>query len=251
MELLFPILGLVAGLLTTLTQSKTNWCAVQEKYCSGKEHVGCEPNSFPHNPECRNITLVPMDSRTKHLIVTLHNSLRNEIAGGRIEGFPQAMQMRQMRWDDKLEELAQAHVMHCEFKHDQCRATPEYPFSGQNIFYQASIGYETDPREAIDRGIRAWFDEWKETKPSVIEKLTQDQSKVFHFTVMANDQNNYLGCAMIKYLTPENGEMMDGFLLTCNYQFTNVLGQKVYEKGKSCSGCPRGCGPIFKDLCRD
>lgn len=58
MELLFPIIFLMAGILTTFTLIKTNWCDVQAKYCDGKEHVACEPNSLTTNEFCSNITYI-------------------------------------------------------------------------------------------------------------------------------------------------------------------------------------------------
>lgn len=250
MELLIPLIGLAAGLLTILSLSKPNWCEVQVNYCSGKEHIACEPNSFAHNELCRNVSFSPMDSATKDLIVHLHNYYRNEIAGGRIQNFPEATKLSVMHWDDTLQYLAEAHVAHCRFEHDQCRATPQYPYSGQNIYLQATLGYVPNATQAIERGIEGWFEEWKTARPSLVDKLTRDQSQAFHFTVMANDRNNRVGCGMIKYLSPEKSQLFDAFLLTCNYEYTNILGQPVYARGKACTGCASGCSSKYQSLCK-
>lgn len=252
MELLFPIIFLMAGILTTFTLIKTNWCDVQAKYCDGKEHVACEPNSLTINEFCSNITYIPLDVNLKNLIVDLHNQYRNDIAAGKIPGFPSAKRMGVMQWDETLQFLAEKHVIKCRFEHDQCRASPTYPYSGQNIFYQATIGIKMDPKKAIESGITGWFEEWRKARVSVVDSITLDQSKVFHFTVMANDRNNRVGCGMIQYRMPEQGMLFDAFMLTCNYEYNNILGEPTYSKGGPCSECPAKskCSSEYKALCK-
>lgn len=252
MELLFPIVFLMAGILTTYTLIKTNWCEVQTKYCNGKEHVACEPNAFITNDFCSNVTFIPLDDTLKDLIVSLHNQYRNEIAAGKIPDFPSAKRMGEMQWDETLQFLAEKHVIKCRFEHDQCRATPAYPYSGQNIFYQATIGHKMDRKKAIEFGILGWFEEWKQARISVVDSITMDQSQVFHFTVLVNDRNNRVGCGMIQYRMPQRGMMFDAFMLTCNYQENNILGQPTYLRGAPCSDCPAGskCSSEYKALCK-
>lgn len=60
---------------------------------SGKLHVGCNATddfgeSCPTNAE-----VVPMDDKLKELILDMHNSLRSELASGKMEGFNSAEQM--------------------------------------------------------------------------------------------------------------------------------------------------------------
>lgn len=250
MALLIPLIGFLAGLLASIGLSKVNWCEVQQKYCSGKEHIACVPNSFSPNKLCRNVTLIPLDIRSKSLIVHLHNQYRNSIASGQIRKFPEAKKISVMKWDDTLEYLAGKHVSHCTFSHDQCRATPEFPHSGQNIFMQATLGHFPNATDAIERGLLGWFEEYLYANPSIIDRLTPDQEKVFHFTIMVSDQNNRLGCAMIQYLWPEKQNLFDAFMLTCNYEYTNILNEPVYRKGPSCSNCGvSGCSSTYKALC--
>lgn len=65
-----------------------------------------------------------------------------------------------------------------------------------------------------------------------------------HFTVMVNDKNNAVGCALV--LHESNGYKMD--YLVCNYGYTNVLGQQVYEPGWPASKCAKK-HPFYKGLC--
>lgn len=253
MELLIvSFVTFIASLFATYSQLRIDWCEVERRYCSGKKHIACEPNSFAYNDRCKNASLLPMSAAQKNLIVHLHNHYRNEIAGGRIKKFPEAKRMGEMKWDDTLQHLAGVHAKHCTFAHDECRAPPQYPYSGRNIFYQATLGYVPNATDAIERGLKGWFEEWQEAKPSLVDKLTADQTQVFHFTVMSHDKNNRVGCAMIEYLAEEQQSKtpFDAFLLTCNYEYTNVLNEPMYEKGKACSSCPSGCSPIYKALCK-
>lgn len=60
---------------------------------SGKLHVGCNATddfgeSCPTSAE-----VVPMDDKLKELILDMHNSLRSELASGKMEGFNSAEQM--------------------------------------------------------------------------------------------------------------------------------------------------------------
>lgn len=250
MALIIPMIGILAGLLASMGLSKVNWCEVQQKYCAGMEHIACVPNSFPTNKLCRNVTLIPMDSRSISLIVHLHNLYRNSIASGDIKKFPKAKKMSVMEWDDNLQFLAEKHVPHCTFQHDQCRATPRFPLSGQNIFFQGTLGHIPNATDAIEQGLLGWFEEYRDAKSSLVDRLTLDQEKVFHFTVMVSDQNSRVGCAMIQYLWPEKENLLDAFMLTCNYEFTNILNGPIYQKGSPCSGCGAlGCSSTYKALC--
>lgn len=65
-----------------------------------------------------------------------------------------------------------------------------------------------------------------------------------HFTVMVNDKNNAVGCAMVRYQA--NGYKYN--YLVCNYGYTNVLGQQVYESGQTASRCARR-HPFYNGLC--
>lgn len=251
MEIFISLIGYIAVMLTALSLSKIDWCEIQGKYCGEKEHIGCVPNSFPHEKSCRNVSVLPMDLTTKKLLVHLHNHYRNKIAAGKIGKFPEASRMGVMQWDDTLQETAELHVSHCHFAHDQCRATPQYPYSGQNIYFQATVGYEPNSTDAIERGLKGWFEEWKMAKPSIVDRVTTDQTKVFHFTVMVNDRNNYVGCGMIQYKTKEKAGTMDAFMLTCNYQYTNIINQPLYQKGRHCSNCSSGYSTRYKALCKN
>lgn len=63
-----------------------------------------------------------------------------------------------------------------------------------------------------------------------------------HFTAMAQDRTNRIGCAGSVYNGAER-------LLTCNYAFTNLQGSHVYEIGDTAAGCKTGTNPDYPNLC--
>lgn len=70
------------------------------------------------------------------------------------------------------------------------------------------------------------------------------RKKIGHFTVMVNDKNNALGCALIRH-------QYGGFkyhYFACNYSFTNILQQRVYQPGPPTSRCRRQ-HPVYTGLC--
>lgn len=65
-----------------------------------------------------------------------------------------------------------------------------------------------------------------------------------HFTVMANDKNNAVGCALVHY---QDIDYKYNYFV-CNYGYTNIPGEQVYESGKAASKCAKA-HPDFKGLC--
>lgn len=62
----------------------------------------------------------------------IHNSLRNRIARGEVEGYNPAVRMASMVWSFELEKLAELAVKRCIVKLDQCRNTETFRYTGQN-----------------------------------------------------------------------------------------------------------------------
>lgn len=75
-------------------------------------------------------------------------------------------------------------------------------------------------------------------------RIDQFRKAIGHFTVMVNDKNNAVGCAMIRH--QENGFKYR--YLVCNYGYTNILGRPVYEKGPTGSKCSKR-HPVYEGLC--
>lgn len=108
-----------------------------------------------------------MSTKRKNLILRLHNRLRNKVALGKLPGYPKAVRMPILRWDNELAYLAELNVKQCEMKHDECRNTDKFKYAGQNLAY---IGGGTQPNaERIKTLVKAWFDEYKDANSSFID----------------------------------------------------------------------------------
>lgn len=84
--------------------------------------------------------------------------------------------------------------------------------------------------KAVDQGLIEWFEEWKIASSGIVEKLSKTDSKAFHFSVMVNDNSNRAGCDLLQYTFPAGSWTYDAFMLTCNYQYTNMLHPDVRER---------------------
>lgn len=62
-----------------------------------------------------------------------------------------------------------------------------------------------------------------------------------HFTQMAQDKSNRIGCGAARYNKNER-------ILTCNYARTNMMGQVVYTAGAAASKC-KSKNPTYTNLC--
>lgn len=82
------------------------------------------------------------------------------------------------------------------------------------------------------------------TKNSIFLFWSTGSKKIGHFTIMVNDKNDAVGCALSRF--QENGFKYN--YLVCNYAYTNILQRPVYEKGATASKCKKR-SPVYKGLC--
>uniref|UniRef100_A0A336MC68 CSON012961 protein n=1 Tax=Culicoides sonorensis TaxID=179676 RepID=A0A336MC68_CULSO len=231
-----------------------NQCIAQDpKYCdpnlcaSGRAHIGCPGVAVNQCPsDAREISLT---GTLRSLILERHNANRNRLAGGQLSGLTALLPARRMptiEWDDELANLAKINAMRCTFGHDQCRNTAKFRYAGQNIGW--SKGYSSD-QSAIEVSLDGWWNEYKNTRQSDIDRygssliyLMNSSYVIGHFTAMSQDRANRIGCGASAY----NGNER---IIVCNYAFTNVVGQRVYESGTTASGCTTGRNPTYTNLC--
>lgn len=249
MKFLFCILALVAAVSA---QSDIDWCAVKTQYCGTKPHIACNPNDFTVSGLSSNVKMLELTQKMKDSILAAHNNYRNQVAGGEFNstyGFPAAAKMTEMKWDDTLQYVAEVHAAYGEMSHDKCRATPAFRYSGQNL-YQSMSSANTlvgAAESVINKGVVAWFDEIEIADPALVDKLLSSHMAAGHFSVMVNDLNNFVGCGASTFDYLYNGRNWYGLLLTCNYQYTNMLNTPTYVRGTPCSSC--NCSATYPNLC--
>ncbi|XP_055693715.1 antigen 5 like allergen Cul n 1-like [Lutzomyia longipalpis] len=223
--------------------STIDWCQMEEKYCNGREHIACEPNSFEYDPDSSGIEIVRMSKELKKVAVDTHNRHRSSVASGKIPGLSSATKMEKMVWNDHLAYVAEQHVKHGNFEHDQCRSFAQFPLSGQNL----GIIYSSIPlrnlSQTLEDHINLFFDELtivRDSMPSCIDTFTSYSPACIeagHFTVMVKDINNAVGCAMAKFQAIYTGRPYFTVLTTCNYAHTNLISHQIYARGKPCLEC--------------
>lgn len=214
-----------------------DWCSIQKKYCGKRLHIGCKTNYISEG-NCSNANLIEVTDNLKELIVNRHNEYRSFLASGFLNGLPPAKKMQEMKWDVSLAYLARLHVQNCQFKHDQCRATPENHFAGQNLGAFSSKVFDTNIERGIRDMIKQWFKEIRYNPVSRTGSFTSPVDKTFgNFTAMVRENNNKIGCALIRFQETKNYKIRYLTMLTCNYAESNAIENAVYAVGKPCSGC--------------
>ncbi|XP_055716985.1 antigen 5 like allergen Cul n 1-like [Phlebotomus papatasi] len=233
----------VAFAIFVASSEATDWCAMEDEYCNGQEHIMCKPNSFTMGQNVRNIQMVEMTADLIQVAEDRHNFHRSNVASGSVDGIPSASAMRKMVWDEDLELVAAEHACYANFEHDQCRSSTEYPHAGQNL----AVAWSSVPFTNIAQQFESFIDDWYNEMPivrdgrlSCIDSFTTSNPNCMdagHFTAMVNDINGFLGCALVTYEEDMGGEWWYAIMATCDYQGTNMIGDPVYVTGTPCSQC--------------
>lgn len=159
--------------------------------------------------------------------------------------------MPTLAWDAELAKQAANNARSCDFKHDKCRNTAVYSFAGQNLAISYFYGMTKTIESLIMEGIAGWWNEFKDTTQAQLDKYPNGYTgpAIGHFTQMASDQTNRIGCAM-QYWKKDN--QWETYYLVCDYALTNMIGSAVYKKGPVGSGCTTGVNtsPGLGGLCK-
>ncbi|GAB0101029.1 hypothetical protein DMENIID0001_171500 [Sergentomyia squamirostris] len=225
-----------------------DWCAMQQQFCDGREHIACEPNTFKiAGDDVRNIQQVPMTADMKKMLVDRHNMYRRRVALGEESKLACASKMRQMTWDDNLAYTADAHAKHARYDHDSCHGFTDFPQSGQNLAgYFVTHPYANLTETAqnlVDVLYTGEMIALRDDAPSCIEKFSGSLEcpRYGHFTIIVKDSNRALGCAVYTFDKKYNGDWWYAILLTCNYGDNNIMDAPIYAKGEPCSECTGAC----------
>lgn len=158
--------------------------------------------------------------------------------------FKPASRMATMQWDDELAKLAVLNVKQCVMKHDACRNTDRFKWSGQNLAWR--WGRPAPSAEAsIVGGIDSWFNEYKDATQANLDKYSSTKAVIGHFTAMVNDRNTRVGCGMLRQPKDNGAE----FFFACNYAQTNILNRPIYVSGTAASKCTKGKNSKYPALC--
>ncbi|CAG9807637.1 unnamed protein product [Chironomus riparius] len=216
----------------------TDYC----KLCTN--HIACNNTGTFANACSSDAVIAELSQAEKNLIVIVHNQLRNKLAGGMLQGFQSATNMSLVAWDSELAQLAELNVRQCEMKHDHCRSTDNYPYTGQNLAETTIYSIYPNINTIIVYNINAWFDEYKLTNQTQMSSCCQDGSG--HFTQLIQYRTIAIGCALAIFTNQDTKTD----LMACNYSFGNILEYPVYIAGPAASTCANGNDKVYKNLCQ-
>ncbi|CAG9810783.1 unnamed protein product [Chironomus riparius] len=236
------IITISIGLASTTVY---NYCS--HNLCSLTEykHITCTATG-DLSPSCSsNAQIIDLTGADKKKILDLHNRYRNRIANGDESGFSSAAKMATLEWDDDLADYAGLNVRRCRDEHD-CHNTPEMKYSGQNLFFEAKTDtFERDISSFIDSAFQSWWDERTSASQDDINSCCGAPGKIPHFLMVVSDRANRVGCALSQYEGPYGKTTY----IACNYSFTIITGQAVYETGEPASKCQTGANAKYPALC--
>lgn len=120
-------------------------------------------------------------------------------------------------------------------------------YSGQNVNYVATYGggaqYSPIPK-FIDDSVNIWYNEKQYASQNNIDNCC-GSDKIPHFLEVSNAKANKVGCAISQFTSVQGLKSY----IVCNYSYTIITGQQVYESGSPGSKCATGPNPDYPNLC--
>lgn len=110
------------------------------------------------------------------VILDRHNQHRNTIAGGKLRGYKAAGRMATMKWNNELASIAAYNVKQCRMKHDKCRNTNSFHFSGQNLIFREWTGPSHGnhfSKELLRQLVSNFFSEYKYGNMKIIKSYAE------------------------------------------------------------------------------
>ncbi|CAL4088191.1 unnamed protein product, partial [Meganyctiphanes norvegica] len=265
-----PIKDCVICKVTTQTTTVSTTDVSTTTFPTTDRSIGgyvCDYSIFgsSHSKNQKNQCMVTIHSRGVtsneiRIILQKHNELRSRVANGyetRGDPGPQpgARNMREMRWNTQLAEVAQAWADQCPSiynAHDTgdnrriCGS--DYSYIGQNIYFQWSF----NPESIWENAVESWYSEVKDMPNTLAGFLLNHNKIIGHYTQMVWAETYEVGCGAIYYPGFYDGvRYPETKIYVCNYgPGGNYLGHPVYANGgPAASKCPYGPSYNYPGLC--
>ncbi|KAH9487991.1 hypothetical protein Btru_066763 [Bulinus truncatus] len=201
-----------------------------------------KPGNFPlSNSENK----TSFTDEEKKLIVDLHNAYRSMV-------IPEATNMRELVWDNDLEEFARNHTQSCTGAHSNQKMVkkwqPEkeywetWSWMGEVLYYRHLTWY------SIREAMWMW---WAEGRYYNITKDCVHGKVCGHYQVMTTDSNSRVACSInvckkfnvSRYPTPAT-------FMACSYNAQYYSDTRPYHVGKSCIHCTHHIQGYHYQYCR-
>lgn len=211
-------------------------------------------HSMLKSPACTN-TKPPLTEAEKTEILSVHNTLRAKVArgdetAGNPGPQPKGANIRELKWNDELADVAQAWMGQCTFAHDcpACRKICSRDYAvGQNV-YTYWISVENDERINWTQAIQAWYDEVDDMPNTFVESFSSvppSGKAIGHYTQLVWGESYEIGCGAVHFT--DGGTRK---IYACNYGAAgNILTRPLYVIGDPASQCPGAVSATYSDLC--
>lgn len=212
---------------------QAEYCEIETELCNGLQHLGCSTNNFITPHTWKNITLVDMSTKLRKFILEDLNEYRNQIATGKITGFPKAANIPVLTWKYEFEELMEIAVSKIDHGVFKCVATEEFPYPYEMSFCNAGNLTEI---EFLGHALKKF------------KKLDAPKGDDKTWSALFMADNYKIGCAYVQY--NEHGNQMNTVKCLVNRYAAKTLAE-AYEEGDPCSNCPDDgkCSDLYPGLC--
>ncbi|KAF6204145.1 hypothetical protein GE061_002485 [Apolygus lucorum] len=176
---------------------------------------------------CRNAQLLRSGIHSEEQrkgIVEHHNQLRNYVASGGVATQPSAQNMREMRWDDELAQLAQKWADGCLFEHDPKKTNRKGAFIGQNLaLFTTNVKAKLDAPDFTNM-VQGWFNEVYQFGYNGTFNYNSG-----HYSQMIWGSTFKIGCGYSGYYQKN---LYHNYLVCNYYPAGNTRGSLPYEFGR-------------------
>lgn len=233
-------------IITEETINKGPYCYLP---CGTKKNIVCKrATCYLDVAKCGGRAQVhALSYKEMQSIVDVHNRIRNDFAGGKLDANGiEVADMMVLSYDKELEFTALCTSNRCKTSKD-CARTPSHPTVGQNIYMHTGVRYPPEfTFYEIHQAVSSWFLERQNMKDIRIldSYFKPHDDDVEYFTQLVWAKTAYIGCGSTTY--------DNKLIIICNYAPAgNTLNEPVFTKGKSCSQCPFDvtCNNEYKNLC--
>ena len=196
-----------------------------------------------------NIEQSQLNNAARADLLCLHNQTRSQTALGNFAGlygnFSIATDMKRLRWDDKLEQVAQAWANQCQWMHNANRTTEYNALSptdingnaingtvsvGENLAYKGSSNQTSANYQYAIDGYVAWEDEGQDWGwGNFMVNDFCDTTACGHFTQLIWGDTYKVGCA-VNYCPSGTLSNVPTTYLVCNYASAgNYINNTPYQ----------------------
>jgi hypothetical protein len=182
-----------------------------------------------------------------------HNSIRSDVASGRVGDEPTATNMVKLAWDDDLGRVIQSWVDQCSWGHNPNRTSQYAALVGGNTYVGENLAVylTTGSAPSIpDFALDLWFEEVANYTYGPFDDAAFNAAGHYAQLVWADTHRVGCGVAVCPGSAFGYSNSFTAYYLGCDYaRGGNYLGSYPYEAGPTASHCPPGYPYVENGLC--